>query len=114
MKTKSIVTLTVLFFSFLLFTSSKTIQEKETFEGIYDGKEDYGYNFIGIDEEGDEFTMTFHGIDETILSSFDFKSEKLVGSKFMVTYTTKTVVNKDEDGYEDEEEIYSIVALKKL
>jgi hypothetical protein len=87
--------------------------DTETFEGIYDGQEEYGYNFIGSDDDG-EYTMTFQDIDESLLKSFDLESEMLIGTKFKVTYTITIEVEKDEDGYEDEIETYTIIALKKL
>lgn len=40
-------------------TSMTTVQDTQTFEGVYDGYEDNGFNFIGIDEDDDKYTMTF-------------------------------------------------------
>ncbi|MGC1472906.1 MAG: hypothetical protein WA775_09965 [Psychroserpens sp.] len=115
MKTKSVFLVSFLLVTFVALTSMNTLQKQETFEGVYDGQEDYGYNFIGTYEgEDEEYTMTFQNIDASVLSSFDLKSEKLVGSKFSVTYTIKVESVKDEDGYEDEIETYTIIALKKL
>ncbi|MDC1504377.1 hypothetical protein N8475_04245 [Winogradskyella sp.] len=114
MKTKSIVNIGVLIFSFLVLSSTKNSDEKQVFVGIFDGKEDYGYSFLGEDEEGDTYTMTFQNIESAALKSFNLDSETFIGSKFSVTYTTKIEVEKDEDGYEDETEINTIVALKKL
>tara|TARA_R110002051_G_scaffold183039_3_gene252582 strand:- start:39883 stop:40281 length:399 start_codon:yes stop_codon:yes gene_type:complete len=114
MKTKSIVKIGVLVFSFLVLSIAKITQDKEVFIGIYDGKEDYGYTFLGEDEEGDTYTMAFQNIESAALKSFNLDSETFIGSKFSVTYTTKIEVEKDEDGYEDETEINTIVALKKL
>ena len=114
MKTKSIAIVSVLFLSFLAFTSVNRVQDNQTFEGVYDGKEDYGYNFLGLNSEGDEYTMTFHNIDATVLKSFDLNSDKLIGSKFSVTFFTKIIVEKDEDGFDDETETNTIVGLKKL
>ena len=114
MKTKSIVIISVLFLSFLVLTSAKSIQEKQTLEGVYDGHEDYGYNFVGINAEGEEYTITFQKIDATVLEAFDLNSNQLVGSKFSVTYTSKTETIKDEDGYEEDVETNTILALKKL
>lgn len=114
MKTKTIVTVGILIFSLFVLTSVKNVQETQVFEGIYDGKEDYGYSFLGEDEEGEEYTMAFQIMAKDVLKSFDMESDKFIGSKFSVTYSTKIEVEKDEDGYEDETEIYTIVALKKL
>lgn len=90
------------------------VQDKLTFEGIYDGHEDYGYNFIGIDEDDEEYTMTFQQVDEGLSKSFDLMSDQHVGAKISVTYTVTTETEIDEDGYEDEVDIYKIIALKKL
>ncbi|WP_431133819.1 hypothetical protein [Psychroserpens mesophilus] len=102
---------TLCFFS---LTSMATLNDTETFEGIYDGQEEYGYNFIGIDEDDEEYTMTFQNIDKSLLKSFDLQSEKLIGTKFMVTYKITTEIESDEDGFEDEIETYTITGLKKL
>lgn len=114
MKIKSIMVVSVLVLSFLTLTSVKTLQDNQTFKGVFDGHEDYGYNFIGIDADAEEYTMTFQYIDQSLLKTFNLKSEQLVGSKFNVTYTTKIEIEKDEDGNEDEVETNTIVALKKL
>ncbi|WP_040247405.1 hypothetical protein [Psychroserpens mesophilus] len=114
MKTKTALIAGFLMVCFVSFSSFATLNSTEVFEGIYDGQEDYGYNFIGIDEDDEEYTMTFQEVDKSLLKSFDLQSEKLVGTKFMVTYTITTETLKDDDGYEDEIETYTIVALKKL
>ncbi|MCB0383344.1 MAG: hypothetical protein KDD05_08625 [Psychroserpens sp.] len=114
MKTKTAIMAGFLMVCFFSFTSMLTKNSTEIFEGIYDGQEDYGYNFIGIDDDDEEYTMTFHEVDESLLKSFDLQSEQLVGTKFMVTYTISTETLKDEDGFEDEIETYTIIALKKL
>jgi hypothetical protein len=114
MKTKTAIIVGFLLVCFFSFTSLTTVNSTEIFEGIYDGQEDYGYNFIGVDEEDQEYTMTFQEVDKSLLKSFDLQSEKLIGTKFMVTYTISTKVEKDEDGYEDEIETYTIISLKKI
>ena len=114
MKAKSIAVVGVLIFSFLVLTAVKSIQEKQTFEGVYDGQEDYGYNFIGLDSDGEEYTMTFQSINEDLLENFNLNSEEFIGTKFTVTYTTEIEVERDEDGFEEEIETNTIVALKKL
>lgn len=114
MKTKTAIAISFLMMCFFMFTSMNTVYNStEIFEGIYDGQEDYGYNFIGIDDEG-EYTMTFQEIDESLLKSFDLASDMLIGTKFKVTYTITVEVEKDDDGYEDEIETYTIIDLKKL
>ena len=113
MKTKTAILTGFLMVCFFSFTSVITLNDTETFEGIYDGFEEYGYNFIGIDEDDEEYTMTFQEVDPTLLKTFDLQSEKLVGAKFIVTYSIKTETLKDEDGYEDVVETHTIIALKK-
>ena len=112
MKRKSIASLLIL--CFLTFTATLPIQDTRTFEGVYDGYNENGYNFIGLNTDGEEFTMTFHKVDESLLKSFDLKSKTLIGAKFEGTYKTKLEPKKDEDGYEEEVEIHTIIALKKL
>lgn len=114
MKTKSITIVSVLFMSFLLFISAINIQDTETFEGTFDGKEDYGYNFIGTDGDGDEYTMTFHQVDDKVMETYNLDSDDLIGTNFEVTYKTKKEVIKDEDGFEEENETLTIIALKDL
>ncbi len=113
MKTKTAIIVSFLMVCFFSFTSMKTLNSTETFIGIYDSKEDYGYNFIGIDEDDEEYTMTFHEIDASLLKTFDLNSEKLIGEKFMVTYTISIETETDDD-YELDIETYTITALKKL
>ena len=84
-------------------------------EAIYDGHEDYGYNFIAKHPDNDEeYTITFQDVSDAVAKEFDLDSETLIGTKFKITYTTKTVVTKDEDNYEDENEINTITKLEKL
>jgi|26BtaG_2_1085354.scaffolds.fasta_scaffold00149_7 hypothetical protein len=83
--------------------------------GVYDGNEGYGYNFITTrKDDGSEFTMTFQKIEEAVLKEFDLDAELFLNQKFEVTYTVKTVVSKDENGFEDEVEVYTITHLKTL
>jgi hypothetical protein len=114
MKTKSFTIASFFIICLFTLTSMTAVQDTQIFEGVYDGNDDYGYNFIGMDEDGEEFTMTFQNIDDVLLKSFNLNTDKLVGSKFTVSYTSKTEKLEDEDGYEDDVEVYTITALKKL
>ena len=114
MKTKTAIMVGFLIVCFFSFTSVVTLNNTEIFEGVYDGQEDYGYNFIGINEDDEEYTMTFQQVDKSLLKSFDLQSEQLVGTKFMVTYTIEIEILKDDDGFEDEIETYTIIDLKKI
>ena len=73
MKTKYFVFFTLLSLTFFSFKSINynaaisisILQDTTTVEGVYDGHEDYGYNFIVKDNEGVERTLTFQEIDKT-------------------------------------------------
>lgn len=114
MKTKTIVFLNFIFFTLLSFNSitNQTIQDYVV--GVYDGKEDYGYNFIVTDEYDEEHTMTFQKVNEELLLTYDLKSEALIGTKFNIEYSITIKKSKDEYGFEDETEIFTIINLEKL
>lgn len=115
MKTKSAHLVVFLVMSFcLLFSMKSFAQDTETFEGTFDSHESYGYDFIGVDEDDIEYTMTFHKIDKKLLDSFNLNSDTLVGERFLVTYQVTTETIKDEDDYEEDIDTYTIVGLKKL
>ncbi|MEO5789127.1 MAG: hypothetical protein ACOH2D_03015 [Gelidibacter sp.] len=83
--------------------------------GVYDGNEGYGYNFITQHKDnGSDFTMTFQKVDDAVMKEFDLEGELFVNQKFEVTYNVKIVKSKDEDGFDQEDEIYTITHLKKL
>ena len=58
--------------------------------------------------------MTFQKVAESVLKEFDLDAELFVKQKFEVTYNVKIVVSKDEDGFEQEDEIFTITHLKAL
>lgn len=83
--------------------------------GVYDGNEGYGYNFITTHkDDGSEFTMTFQKVDDAVMKEFDLDADLFINQKFEVTYTLKTLVTKDENGFDDENEVYTITRLKAL
>ena len=90
-------------------------QDQDTIvvEAIFDGHEDYGYNFIAEDDDFTEYTLTFHEIEDAVSKEFNLNDDSLIGTKFKITYKTKTIVTKDDDGYEDEDIINTIVKLEK-
>lgn len=110
-----IVVASLTFFVIPVFILTSLLYQKDTeiFEGVYDGKEDYGYNFIGVTEDGDEYTMTFQKVEASLLKSFDLQSDALIGKAFVIDYTIEIETEIDEDGYEDEVENYTIVAMKQ-
>lgn len=93
----------------ILLTQNTTVVE-----GVYDGHEDYGYNFIIKGEDDNEHTFTFQKVDEAILTEFDLNGTALVGTKFKVTYKTVIVKTKDADNFDEENEIDTIIKLEKL
>lgn len=122
MKTKFIMAIPMLCF---LLMSVKPVSLKSTalyddaqdlkIIGVYDGNEGYGYNFITQHiEEGSDFTMTFQKVEDAVLKEFDLDAELFVNQKFEVTYNVKIVKSKDEDGFDQEDEIYTITQLRKL
>lgn len=106
----------IVFLMFTGFTSFTSIinQETSTLIGIYDGHEDYGYNFIYLDANNVERTMTFQEIDEAVLNQYDLDSEDMLAAKFEITYITSFETLIDEDGTKYESEINTITALKPL
>lgn len=122
MKTKILMTIPMLCFllmsvkPFPLKSSAlySTTQDSKII-GVYDGNEGYGYNFITQHkDDGSDFTMTFQKVSDTAMKEFDLDSESFVNKKFEVTYNMKVVKSKDEDGFDQEEEIYTITHLKAI
>lgn len=122
MKTKLII---VIPFLCLLLMSFKPVQSNNfilysspqdlTIIGIYDGNEGYGYNFITKHkDDGSDFTMTFQKVDESVMKEYDLDEELFLNQQFEITYNLKTVVTKDGDGFDEENEIYTITKLKAL
>ena len=104
-------------FSFTTLQTNKIIlvsQDIITVEAIFDGHEDYGYNFIAKHNDDEEYTLTFQKVDEAVSKEFDLNSEVFIGTKFKITYKTETIVTKDPDGYEDENIVNTIMNLEKL
>ncbi|RIA08654.1 hypothetical protein OE09_0474 [Flavobacteriaceae bacterium MAR_2010_72] len=90
-------------------------QDSTTIIGEYEGHEDYGYNFIATrDDDDSEYTITFQKVNDDVLAQFNLQSDELIGMKFKITYKVKLVVTKDENGFDDENEIYTITALEKM
>jgi hypothetical protein len=58
--------------------------------------------------------MTFQNIKEELLEQFDLNAETLIGSKFKISYQVKIRKFKDEDGFEDQEEIFTITNLETM
>lgn len=124
MKTKILLAISAFSMLFFTFSSFKSVTisndivavnlQESIVNATYDGHESYGYNFIGKHTDGEEFTITFQKVNEAVSKEFDLESDALIKSKFKITYTTKVTVTKDADGYEDEEEINTIIKLEKL
>ena len=126
MNTKKIIVISGLMLVFLSLSSFKSgldlnenINNVEVQDGLvvyaaFDGKEDYGYNFITKDREGEEQTLTFHKVDAAVLAAFDLNGESLIGTKFKITFNRDLKLSKDEDGMDDEDETNIITNLEKL
>ncbi|NNC50986.1 MAG: hypothetical protein HKO01_10660 [Flaviramulus sp.] len=113
--------LLIVVLSFTSFTNATissitdcVVQDTKVITAVYDGHEDYGYNFIAKNTNDDEYTITFQNINSEVLEAFDLNSETHVGSKFKVSFTTVIDVFTDGDGFEDENEINTITQLEKL
>ena len=125
MNTKKIMLLSglmMLLFSLSSFNSVLNCNGAETIvaqDGLivyatFDGKEDYGYNFIATDREGGEHMLTFQKVDDAVLSAFDLSGDDFIGTKFKITFNKDLKLSKDEDDMDDEEEINTITKLEKL
>lgn len=114
MKSHSVKFSLIVFLMFVALTgfTSQISQDAIVLVGVYDGHEDYGYNFIYVDENQDDRTKTFQEIDEAVLEAYDFDSEDLIGKRFEITFTSVTEIEIDEEGTEYENEINTITALK--
>lgn len=116
-KRVQVILIVVLMLTLSSFKSVKNMlvnQDAKTIIAIYDGAEEYGYNFIFTNDDEDERTITFQNIKETVSSSFDLQSESLIGTTFKVTYTTVIETEEDEDGFETETEILTITTLESV
>ena len=126
MKTKFLILFSSIFMLFFTLSSFKTAnnlndsviklidQNGLIVYAAYDGHEDYGYNFIVNDKDGEEKTLTFQKVEEEVLKAFDLNSETLVKTKFKITFNREIKVTKDPEGYDDENEINTITRLEKL
>lgn len=126
MNTKKIIVLSglmVLFISLSSFNSQSVLNTNlitiEDQEGLvvyatYDGKEDYGYNFIATDRDGEEQTLTFQKVEDAVLAAFDLNTEAFVGTKFKITFNRDLKFSKDADGMDDEDETNTIIKLEKM
>ena len=112
MKTKNTLIFSMLFIALTGFMSIN--QDTKSIIGEYDGHEDYGYNFIVINSDGEERTMTFHDVAEDVLNTYNFDSEDLIGTKFEVIYTSEIETLLDENDEEEENEILTITSLKAI
>ena len=122
MKTKLIMALSIFCIllmavkPFSLESSVILVEAQESkLTGVYDGNEGYGYNFITQQKDGgSEFTMTFKNVSDAVLKEFDLSDKLFLNKKFEVSYTMETVVSKDEDGFDQEDDVYTITHLKAL
>ncbi len=126
MKTQKIIVLAGFMVAFLALTSFKSeiafndkIIKVEAQEGLlvyatFDGKEDYGYNFVTKGKDDEEHTLTFQKVEDDVLKAFDLNSDALIGTKFKITFNRDIEVSKDENNMDDEDEVNTIIKLEKL
>ncbi|SFC84158.1 hypothetical protein [Algibacter pectinivorans] len=126
MKTKKLIVFSGLLLVFLSLSSFKSeaylhanlvsvaYQDGLLVYATFDGKEDYGYNFITKDKDGEEKTLTFQKVDDKVLEVFNLADEKLIGTKFKITFNRVITFTKDEDGMDDQDETNTITKLEKL
>ncbi|WAC01402.1 hypothetical protein N7U66_15290 [Lacinutrix neustonica] len=89
-------------------------QDQKAITGVYDGHEDYGYNFIYKLTDGTERTITFQIVEAEVLKSHDLDSEALIGAHFKITYSITTEMLMDENDFEEEIETKTIIKLDSI
>ena len=123
MKTKFLVLSSVLVMSVIMFSSFKTenvnaieikSQDELVVKGTYDGHEDYGYNFIVLDSEGVEITLTFERVEQSVLDTFKLDSEDLTNKKFKITYKVSAETEIDDEGTKYDIDVNTIIKLEAL
>jgi hypothetical protein len=121
MKSKNIIQVVLVTVFILTLSSFKgktikadSIQESNTITAIFDGAEDYGYNFIFTNDDEDESTITFQNVNDDVLKALDLKTEALVGTSMTVTYTTAIETEEDDDGFESETEVLTITKIEQI
>jgi secreted PhoX family phosphatase len=104
------------FNTYLIVNATETIvaQDGLVVYATFDGKEDYGYNFITKDRDGEEHMLTFQKVNESVLNTFNLNDDSFVGVKFKITFNREIKISKDENDMEDEDEINTITKLEKL
>jgi hypothetical protein len=121
MKAKNVFTVVLVGVLMLALTSFSSVtnnklalQDGLIITAVFDGAEDYGYNFIYTNDEEDERTITFQIEDEAILKAFNLKSDALIGTAMKVTYNSVIKIETDEDDFEEEVEVNTITKLELL
>ncbi len=74
---KILRTKAILLLCFQSLNSFQTFQYSKIYQGIYDGHQDYGYNFIGELKDKTENTITFHKLDYGVSSTINLDSKNL-------------------------------------
>ena len=99
----------------ILFLSAMAFGQTSTITGTYDGFDVNGFNYKTIsDKDGDDY-ISFPKIEESLIKQYDLNSDKaLIGAKFEITYSIQTTTEEDEDGDEQEFDVYTLVSLKKV
>lgn len=116
MKTKTLWAIPIAFFVLVSAqVASPRYEMTSSITGVYDGNEGYGYYFIvKHPTKNTEKTMTFQHISPEVLSTYNLDGLAFINKKFDITYTLQTETTLDENGYEDKEDIYTIIKLKPM
>ncbi|MGB0896280.1 MAG: hypothetical protein ACPGU9_05400 [Flavobacteriaceae bacterium] len=106
--------ITILIMLFIGVTNIET-QNEITANAVYDGYFEGTYSFtIEGEDEFVEETVEFDDIPSSILAKYDLKSEDYVGKHFSLTYIIKIEKMEDENGNEEEWNVYELKSLKKI
>lgn len=96
---KSLFFIALIFLNFLSFASKVNTQTSEYCSvtdsilltekkliATYDNFDGETYNFIGVDQYGEEYFFIVNKVEANVLTSFDLKSKALKNTKFEVYY----------------------------
>jgi len=98
----------------LSFATALNAQDDVATKAIFNGFDGESYSFTTIAKENEDAkTIEFKEVSAEILEQFDLKSETLKGKNFSITYavTTKTQVNND--GEEEEFEVFTLKTISE-
>ena len=98
----------------LSFTTVTNAQEEIATVATFNEFNDESYSFTTIAKGSEEAkTIQFSDISADILVEFDLKSESLKGKHFSITYTITTKKQFNNDGKEEEVEVYTLKTIRE-